>query len=176
MKNFTMKVIRLLINSFLVMFGMSLILFVLLSVISKAQKVEICHIPPGNPQNAHTIDISINALNAHLAHDDFLGACDGAIEEDDRGLNLQILPNPYVDQVAIKYDLNESYNLKMEVYNQIGNKIQTIVNESQLAGKYEYAFNAKSLGHPAGIYVLKISASGEKNISRTVKLLELSQF
>ena len=38
-------------------------------------KVEICHIPPGNPENVHSIRISENALTAHLAHGDLVGAC-----------------------------------------------------------------------------------------------------
>jgi len=37
--------------------------------------VTICHIPPGNPANAHTITVSINALPAHLAHGDYEGTC-----------------------------------------------------------------------------------------------------
>lgn len=39
-------------------------------------RIEICHIPPGNPDNAHTIVINEAALAAHLAHGDFLGPCD----------------------------------------------------------------------------------------------------
>ncbi|MFL6260771.1 MAG: hypothetical protein ACJ76Y_13745 [Thermoanaerobaculia bacterium] len=39
-------------------------------------KVDICHIPPGNPDNAHTINVSVNAIPAHLAHGDRLGDCD----------------------------------------------------------------------------------------------------
>ena len=38
-------------------------------------KVDICHIPPGNPENFHTITVSENALAAHLAHGDLGGAC-----------------------------------------------------------------------------------------------------
>jgi hypothetical protein len=38
-------------------------------------KVDICHIPPGNPANAHTINVSVNAIPAHLAHGDSIGAC-----------------------------------------------------------------------------------------------------
>ena len=41
----------------------------------KAPKVEICHIPPGNPANAHTIQVSGNAIKAHLKHGDYLGPC-----------------------------------------------------------------------------------------------------
>lgn len=38
-------------------------------------KITICHVPPGNPANAHTIEISVNALPAHLAHGDTVGPC-----------------------------------------------------------------------------------------------------
>jgi len=38
-------------------------------------KVTICHIPPGNPSNAHTITVGQPAVRAHLAHGDTVGAC-----------------------------------------------------------------------------------------------------
>ena len=47
-----------------------------------AEKVTICHVPPGNPDNAHTITISRNALKAHLGENgqglhggDYYGPC-----------------------------------------------------------------------------------------------------
>lgn len=40
--------------------------------------VTICHIPPGNQNNPITITINQNALNAHLAHGDSLGSCNGS--------------------------------------------------------------------------------------------------
>ena len=45
-------------------------------------KFNVCHVPPGNPSNAHGICISVNALNAHLTtgsngHQNcYLGDCD----------------------------------------------------------------------------------------------------
>ena len=39
------------------------------------QQVKVCHLPPGNPSNFHTITISADALPAHLAHGDLPGAC-----------------------------------------------------------------------------------------------------
>lgn len=38
-------------------------------------KVTICHIPPGNPDKRHTIEVGNPALQAHLDHGDTLGAC-----------------------------------------------------------------------------------------------------
>ena len=39
-------------------------------------KVTVCHIPPGNTNNYHTIRVGESAVDAHLAHGDSLGECD----------------------------------------------------------------------------------------------------
>ncbi len=41
----------------------------------KEEKVKVCHVPPGNPSNAHTIEIGSSALQTHLAHGDSEGEC-----------------------------------------------------------------------------------------------------
>jgi hypothetical protein len=46
-------------------------------------KVKVCHIPQGNPGNAHTIKISQSAVAAHLGHGDTLGACPQDEDDDD---------------------------------------------------------------------------------------------
>ena len=45
---------------------------------SSVGKVTICHIPPGNVENAHTITVGKPALRAHLSHNDIEGSCDDA--------------------------------------------------------------------------------------------------
>lgn len=40
-------------------------------------KIDICHIPRGNPDNAHTISIDVAAWPAHEAHGDTQGPCGG---------------------------------------------------------------------------------------------------
>ena len=37
--------------------------------------VEICHIPPRNRRSRHTIAVGQSAVDAHLAHGDYLGDC-----------------------------------------------------------------------------------------------------
>ncbi len=57
---------------------LSCTLLLTLSVLSApawAAKVNVCHRPPGNPANFHTINISENALQAHLGHGDLAGTC-----------------------------------------------------------------------------------------------------
>ena len=46
------------------------------------EKITICHFPPGNPSNAHTISISANAWQAHLDHGDHVGECRDTVPPD----------------------------------------------------------------------------------------------
>ncbi|GAV21256.1 hypothetical protein MMIC_P2238 [Mariprofundus micogutta] len=42
---------------------------------SDDEKVTVCHVPPGNPDNAHNISVAESAVSAHLAHGDVVGEC-----------------------------------------------------------------------------------------------------
>lgn len=42
---------------------------------ANGDKVCLCHVPPGNPGNAHTICVGPKAVRAHLRHNDVLGEC-----------------------------------------------------------------------------------------------------
>ena len=42
------------------------------------KKTTICHLPPGNPANEHTLCVGNPAVPAHLAHGDYLGVCASA--------------------------------------------------------------------------------------------------
>jgi hypothetical protein len=56
--------------------GCTLLLAVLgLATPAWAAKVKVCHVPPGNPGNFHTITVNDNALQAHLGHGDLAGDC-----------------------------------------------------------------------------------------------------
>jgi hypothetical protein len=49
----------------------------ILSLQDPAQlKVTICHIPPGDPANRHTITVGAQAVPAHIRnHGDYIGPC-----------------------------------------------------------------------------------------------------
>lgn len=40
------------------------------AILAGPENVLVCHVPPGNPANAHVISVSPNAVAAHLAHGD----------------------------------------------------------------------------------------------------------
>jgi len=67
-------------------------------------KVKVCHVPPGEPENAHTIEISESALPSHLDHGDSLGACPDDDSEEEEPANIIIIR-------AITDDNNKAYNI-----------------------------------------------------------------
>lgn len=51
------------------------------SYVSAAGKTSMCHIPPDDPDNFHTITINERAVNAHLNHGDLAGSCNTHAEQ-----------------------------------------------------------------------------------------------
>jgi hypothetical protein len=43
--------------------------------LSNPDKETICHAPPGNSENQHTITVGASALNGHSKHSDHFGPC-----------------------------------------------------------------------------------------------------
>jgi hypothetical protein len=63
---------------------------------AQAAKIEICHFPPGNPGNWHTITINDTALPAHQAHGDLVGSCltnCGTICDDGNKCTIDVVPS-----------------------------------------------------------------------------------
>jgi len=71
----------------------------------KDDKVTLCHIPKGNPSNAHTITVGAPAFRAHMAHGDLEGPCD-----DGDGTIL----DKYEDKLKKKLDKLEELRSKFE--------------------------------------------------------------
>lgn len=64
------------------------------------KKITICHIPPGNHDNSHTIQVSKSAKNAHLAHGDTLGECEDGDEDDDNATSTPDIIAPIISDVS----------------------------------------------------------------------------
>ncbi len=68
----------------------------------------------------------------------------------------QNYPNPFNPSTTISYQLPKTSNVKLTIYDILGKKIKTIVDEKQAAGNYNVFFNAGKL--PSGIYIYTINA------------------
>ncbi|MBI5324941.1 MAG: endo alpha-1,4 polygalactosaminidase [Ignavibacteriae bacterium] len=66
--------------------------------------------------------------------------------------------NPISEFPIINYQLSISSNVRIEIYNLLGDKISTIVDELQEAGKHQTEFKADVL--PQGMYYCVMKANG----------------
>jgi hypothetical protein len=70
----------------------------------------------------------------------------------------QNYPNPFNPSTAIKFNIPEAGNVKLVVYNLLGQEVNTLVNEFKSAGSYTINFDATNL--TSGVYLYKIEANG----------------
>lgn len=70
----------------------------------------------------------------------------------------QNYPNPFNPTTKITYSVPQSGNVKVEVFNTIGQSVALLVNGFNEAGTHEVSFNAAGLN--SGIYFYRIEANG----------------
>jgi hypothetical protein len=78
----------------------------------------------------------------------------------------QNYPNPFNPTTNIKFGLPKSGNVKLAVYDVLGNEVSVIVNEFRQAGSYTADFDASKLS--SGIYFYKLST---ESFTETKKMM-----
>ena len=73
-------------------------------------------------------------------------------------------PNPFNSSTKIKFALPKSETVKIEVYNIIGQKLQTLLNKSMPAGYHEVEFNGQNLY--SGIYLYRIETGDWSDVKK----------
>lgn len=68
-------------------------------------------------------------------------------------------PNPFNPLTKLSFELSVNADVKLVVYNTIGQQVAELVNGELNAGRYEYDFNAKDLS--SGIYFYTLNAAGK---------------
>jgi len=68
----------------------------------------------------------------------------------------QNYPNPFNPSTVIEFSLPEDVsNVKLSIYNALGEKVAELVNTGLTAGKYSYQWNAKNVATGMYIYELR---------------------
>lgn len=71
----------------------------------------------------------------------------------------QNYPNPFQEQTTIRYSLTEQEDVRLEIFDVLGRKVSTLVNQPQSRGIYSEPFTAEGLA--SGIYFYRLSIGNE---------------
>ncbi len=77
-------------------------------------------------------------------------------------------PNPFNPSTTITFDLLASSSVKLDVFNTLGQKVATLVNEQLPAGSYKTTFDAAEL--PSGLYFYRLEAGQFSQIKKMTLL------
>jgi hypothetical protein len=77
---------------------------------------------------------------------------------------LQNYPNPFNPSTQIEFAIPEASLVRLEVFNTLGQRVQTLKNEKMPAGNYSVTFEAFDL--TTGIYLYRLTAGEFSQINR----------
>jgi len=80
----------------------------------------------------------------------------------------QNYPNPFNPKTNIEFDIAESQNVKISIYNILGVEKEVLLNGYMVKGKHKVVFDGSN--YSSGVYLYKIVTD---NYSQTKKLLLL---
>ena len=86
----------------------------------------------------------------------------------------QNYPNPFNPETRIQYEVPTNTAVRLEVFNLLGRKVRTLVNEGQAAGVYSVTWNGTTdagTSVATGVYVYRLQA-GSFSQTRTMVLLQ----
>ena len=75
-------------------------------------------------------------------------------------------PNPFNSTTNIRYELKSTSDVRLIIYDILGRRVVSLVNERQTAGKYEVSFDAYSL--PSGVYFYKLVTDSFVDVKKMV--------
>ncbi len=81
----------------------------------------------------------------------------------------QNYPNPFNPSTTISYSVQEAGVVNISVYNLMGQKVATLVDETKAAGQYNVRWNAA--GAASGMYYYRLEAGGQ-SITRKMTLIK----
>jgi hypothetical protein len=81
---------------------------------------------------------------------------------------FQNYPNPFNPSTTIEFDLPKSSDVRIEVYNITGQKIQTLLDEKMSAGNHQVEFMAGNLS--SGVYFYKIEKDEFQDVKKMIMI------
>ena len=80
----------------------------------------------------------------------------------------QNYPNPFNPSTAIKFTLPEAANVKLTIYNSLGQRITELVNSQLEAGRYSFEWDASKVA--TGVYIYELRAGSFISVKKMMLL------
>ena len=121
---------------------------------------------------------SDNTSNNILVNINFLAQYAVSIDNDSLNSNtikiLSCYPNPFNPSILFKYKIEKRNHVRLDIYNVLGKKVKSLVEEVQEAGNYYTKWNGNNGFNkplPSGAYFLSMQ-SGEYHMIKKITLIK----
>lgn len=121
-------------------------------------------------------DVDFNARKATLPREFFMeheaDDLSSKAEETENSFGLKSFPNPFASTTEINYSLSEPTMVQVNVYDKLGNKVRSLVQESQGPGIHSVVWDGNHQnGRQAtpGLYVIRIETALKSTAVKVIK-------
>ncbi|MCG8373216.1 MAG: T9SS type A sorting domain-containing protein [Balneolales bacterium] len=104
--------------------------------------------------------------NVYFYGDQVLSSNENESEIPSEVILSQNYPNPFNPSTNIEFGIPEASGVSLEIYNSIGQKVATLVNERLSAGSYSFTWNASQMS--SGVYFYRLQSG---DVVSTKKML-----
>jgi hypothetical protein len=108
---------------------------------------------------------SLYLFEAHEITSEFLTSVDQIEQSPTSVLLYQNYPNPFNPQTEITFEISEPEWVTLSVYDALGRKVVTLLDQVLASGRHQSTFDASQL--PTGIYYYQIQA-GDQLLTRNM--------
>ena len=129
---------------------------------------------PWNRQYSRNLGTG-NGIELISVPGEYIGGINEDIELLAKPTLLQNLPNPFNISTSIQYNIPQTGEVTLTVYNISGQKSKTLVNETKIPGTYTANWDAmlnNGAKAPDGVYIYRLTVNtGKKRFEETNKML-----
>ena len=105
--------------------------------------------------------------SANLA---MLTTMNSSVSDAEPAFNLNVFPNPFVDNANVSYNLPNDAKVKTEVYDINGKLLNVLFDGNQKAGDYNLSFSNRNYNTSNGIFIVKMTVNGDVSSRQLVQM------
>ncbi|MEM6699512.1 MAG: T9SS type A sorting domain-containing protein, partial [Bacteroidota bacterium] len=107
-----------------------------------------------------------SSFSLNVLHDPDIAACLVSAEEVYEQVQLQVYPNPHMDEFWINYDLKHAATVEVKIFDLVG-KVHYRQREKSASMKFNHSIVTK--GWAKGVYLLQVNIDGVNYLHKIVK-------